>query len=131
MTVVADIRTGGGHAIDHVQRFTPLAGDGVQVDESVTIPAALTDLARVGTVLETVAGFEDLTWYGSGPHETYPGPQGVRPHRALDRHRRRATSSRTYARRRPAAGRTPAGSPWATGRARGSGSSSTSDARYR
>ena len=31
-----------------------------------------TDLARVGTVLETVAGLEALEWFGTGPHETYP-----------------------------------------------------------
>ena len=32
----------------------------------------LVDLARVGTMLEIVAGLEELEWFGSGPHETYP-----------------------------------------------------------
>jgi beta-galactosidase len=72
VVVRAEVRTAGGHLIGHLQRISPLAGDGVLVEEEVTIPAALTDLARVGTVLETVAGFERLTWYGTGPHETYP-----------------------------------------------------------
>ena len=72
VVVRAELRTGGGHVVPHVQTFRPLAGGGVQVDERVTIPAALTDLARVGTVLETVPGLEGLTWFGTGPHETYP-----------------------------------------------------------
>jgi beta-galactosidase len=42
------------------------------VQESATIPDELTDLARVGTVLEVVRGLEILEWFGSGPHETYP-----------------------------------------------------------
>jgi beta-galactosidase len=56
----------------HEQRFAAFARGGVRVDETVTVPEALTDLARVGIVLEAVAGLEDLTWFGSGPHETYP-----------------------------------------------------------
>ena len=67
-----DVRTGAGLDIAHTQTYRPLAGGGVRVDEEVVIPAELTDLARVGTVFETVAGLEQLTWFGSGPHETYP-----------------------------------------------------------
>jgi beta-galactosidase len=72
VVVRAEIRTGAGQVIGHVQHISPLDGDGVRVEEEVTIPPGLTDLARVGTVLETVAGLEHLTWYGTGPHETYP-----------------------------------------------------------
>jgi beta-galactosidase len=36
------------------------------------VPEQLTDLPRVGTVLETVAGLDALEWFGRGPHETYP-----------------------------------------------------------
>jgi beta-galactosidase len=32
----------------------------------------LTDIARVGLVLETVPGLEQVEWYGRGPVETYP-----------------------------------------------------------
>ena len=42
------------------------------VEETAVIPDELADLARVGTVLEVVGGLEDLEWFGSGPHETYP-----------------------------------------------------------
>ena len=59
-------------AASHVQRLSPLANGGVRVEEEVEIPAELTDLARVGTVFETVPGLEQLTWFGAGPHETYP-----------------------------------------------------------
>ncbi|HEX7472512.1 MAG TPA: glycoside hydrolase family 2 TIM barrel-domain containing protein [Candidatus Limnocylindrales bacterium] len=72
VTVRWDVRTGAGLGIPHTQSFHPVAGGGVRIDEETVIPAELSDLARVGTVLETVAGLEELTWFGSGPHETYP-----------------------------------------------------------
>src|SRR4029077_12065086 len=40
--------------------------------ETAEIPDVLSDLARVGTVLELGPGLEKLRWFGSGPHETYP-----------------------------------------------------------
>jgi beta-galactosidase len=72
-TVVrTQVRTDAGVTIPHEQRFTPLAGGGIRVHEVVVIPPELTDLARVGTVLEIVPGLEHVAWYGRGPHETYP-----------------------------------------------------------
>jgi beta-galactosidase len=71
-TVRSEYRTGAGIVIPHEARYTPVGGGGVHVEESVLIPDELTDLARVGTVLEVVAGLEELEWFGSGPHETYP-----------------------------------------------------------
>ena len=72
-TVVrAEVTTSAGFRVSHEVRYTALAGDGIAVDERVEIPEALDDLARVGTVLEVVPGLEDLEWFGSGPHETYP-----------------------------------------------------------
>ena len=72
-TVVrAELATGSGIVIRHDQGLT-VDGDGtIRVAETVTIPNELTDLARVGTVLETVAGLETATWLGRGPHESYP-----------------------------------------------------------
>ena len=46
----------GGHRRRHEQRFTRLAGGAIRVEETVEIPDELADLARVGTVLETVPG---------------------------------------------------------------------------
>ncbi|MDO8485313.1 MAG: glycoside hydrolase family 2 TIM barrel-domain containing protein, partial [Candidatus Limnocylindrales bacterium] len=72
-TVVhSEYRTSAGVSIPHEARYTALDAGGVHVEESVVIPGALSDLARVGTVLETVAGLESVEWFGSGPHETYP-----------------------------------------------------------
>jgi beta-galactosidase len=64
--------TKGGIAIAHEQRFRAVAGGRVIVEEKVTIPAALSDLARVGVVMEAVAGLEQTEWFGRGPVETYP-----------------------------------------------------------
>ncbi|HEY0444161.1 MAG TPA: glycoside hydrolase family 2 TIM barrel-domain containing protein, partial [Candidatus Limnocylindrales bacterium] len=63
--------TGGG-AVEHEQRFRTLRDGAVAIDETVVIPDGLSDLARVGTVLEVVAGLEEVEWFGRGPHETYP-----------------------------------------------------------
>lgn len=72
VVVRAEDVTAAGIALLHEQRLRSLVGGGILVEESVLVPDALSDLARVGTVLETVAGFEDLEWFGGGPHETYP-----------------------------------------------------------
>ena len=70
-TVNVNLRAGGGQVVRHERTIRPTTG-GFAVDERVEIPAELTDLARVGVAFETVAGFEDATWYGRGPHESYP-----------------------------------------------------------
>ncbi|MEZ5245033.1 MAG: glycoside hydrolase family 2 TIM barrel-domain containing protein [Acidimicrobiales bacterium] len=50
-----------------------LLGDGrVRFDETITVPAAWTDLPRVGITMPLHARFEDLRWFGLGPEETYP-----------------------------------------------------------
>jgi beta-galactosidase len=70
--IVDEVTTAAGQVIRHerVVHAAPEGGFGVQ--ETVDIPAVITDLPRVGIVLETVPGLEALTWFGSGPHETYP-----------------------------------------------------------
>ena len=72
-TVVrSTVRTGAGIAVAHEQVITAFADGGIQVDETAEIPAELADLPRVGTVLETVTDLESVTWFGTGPVETYP-----------------------------------------------------------
>jgi beta-galactosidase len=72
-TVVrSEERTASGIAVQHEQRFRAMAGGGVAVEERVDIPEALSDLARVGVVMETVPGLEQTEWFGRGPIETYP-----------------------------------------------------------
>jgi beta-galactosidase len=73
VTVVeSNERTAAGMVIDHEQRFEPLVGGGFRVEETVVVPEDLSDLARVGIVLETAPGLERVAWYGPGPVETYP-----------------------------------------------------------
>ena len=70
--VLSDEQTSSGIVVSHRQRFEPLPGGGVRIEEKVTIPKALSDLARVGVVMEAVAGLEKTEWFGRGPIETYP-----------------------------------------------------------
>jgi len=72
--VRAEYLTGGG-AVRHEQVLTPLRtpqGTLLLVEETAVVPAQLTDLPRVGTTFETVAGLDALEWFGRGPYETYP-----------------------------------------------------------
>ena len=72
IAVSAEERTGAGIVVGHVQVFKAVSGGGVLVEETVTIPDQLSDLARIGIVLETVPGLEQAEWFGRGPVETYP-----------------------------------------------------------
>jgi beta-galactosidase len=72
VVVTAEERTSAGIVIGHEQRYRATARGGVLVTETVHIPDQLTDLARVGVILETVPGLEQVEWFGRGPVETYP-----------------------------------------------------------
>ena len=58
-----------------------LADGGIAVDETADIPDELTDLARVGTVLEVVPGPEDAALVRVGAARDLPGSQARRPGR--------------------------------------------------
>lgn len=60
-----------GFTIKHTQVITPVA-DGFRVKESVVLPKALDDATRVGTNFELDGSPSHLTWFGSGPNESYP-----------------------------------------------------------
>jgi beta-galactosidase len=70
--VRAEYATGSGIIVPHVRTVHAFADGSVLIEERVEIPAELTDLPRVGTVLETVPRLEHVEWFGRGPHETYP-----------------------------------------------------------
>ncbi len=73
VTIVdADETTSSGIVVRHEERFERLASGGYRVTEAVEIPEELSDLARVGTTLEAIAGLEQVSWFGLGPVETYP-----------------------------------------------------------
>jgi beta-galactosidase len=71
-SIIDEVTTAGGHAIRHERVVTALPGGALQVEETAVVPMELDDLPRIGTVLEVVAGPEDVEWFGTGPHETYP-----------------------------------------------------------
>ncbi|MEV6591119.1 glycoside hydrolase family 2 TIM barrel-domain containing protein [Streptomyces acidicola] len=58
--------------VEHEQAFTTLRDGRVFVEETAVLPEELSDVARVGTVFETVAGLDRFGWYGQGPWESYP-----------------------------------------------------------
>jgi beta-galactosidase len=70
VTVSAEYAAQAG-AVRHTQVFTAVEG-GIHVEESAELPDALTDVARVGSVFETVPGLDLMEWYGQGPWESYP-----------------------------------------------------------
>jgi beta-galactosidase len=55
----------------HEQSFTPVR-DGLLVEETAVLPEGVSDVARVGSVFETVSGLDLIEWYGQGPWESYP-----------------------------------------------------------
>jgi len=77
--VEAEELAAGGVAVRHDQRFTSLPGGSILVEETVTVPGDLPDLARVGIVMETVPGLERTEWFGLGPVETYPDRRRAAP----------------------------------------------------
>jgi beta-galactosidase len=70
--IVDEVTTRTGIQLRHERVVRVLEGGAIRVDEQVDIPLELTDLPRIGTVLELVPGLEELEWFGTGPHETYP-----------------------------------------------------------
>ncbi len=71
-TVVDEVTTRTGIQVQHERVVTVLADGAIRVEERVDIPPELADLPRVGTVFELRPGFEQVDWFGTGPHETYP-----------------------------------------------------------
>ncbi len=65
-------RTPTGIEVPHVQRIAADGHGRIRVTETVEIPAILSDLPRVGTVLTLAQGHASVEWVGTGPHETYP-----------------------------------------------------------
>jgi beta-galactosidase len=70
VTVIAEY-AGPTGVVHHRQVLTPVEG-GVRVDEEAELPEAFDDVARVGSVFETVPGLDLLEWFGQGPWESYP-----------------------------------------------------------
>ena len=72
VTTVDEVTTGCGAVVRHERSVTELGSGDVRIDEAVTVPDELVDVARVGIELEVVPGLETVDWFGRGPHESYP-----------------------------------------------------------
>jgi beta-galactosidase len=64
-------RTSTGIELKHKQTIARIE-NGLKIDESVVLPAALNDVARVGTTFQVSKSFEKYEYFGTGPQETYP-----------------------------------------------------------
>jgi beta-galactosidase len=62
---------GANALVTHEQAISPVR-EGLLIEETAVLPATLDDVARVGSVWETVDGFDEVEWFGQGPWETYP-----------------------------------------------------------
>ncbi len=60
-----------GGLIEHRHSYTLLADGVILVENVITCARSLPDLPRIGVTLMLKAGFEDLEWFGRGPHESY------------------------------------------------------------
>jgi beta-galactosidase len=58
-------------AIDHRHTYTIQPDGSVQVENRFECEGSLPDLPRLGVVLALSPGFEKITWFGRGPHESY------------------------------------------------------------
>ena len=73
--IEAGYETAAGRVL-HQQVFRTLSlvdgRTGLLVEETATLPAGLTDVARVGSVFETGPALSEVEWFGPGPWESYP-----------------------------------------------------------
>lgn len=63
-------QTPAGESIEVSSHWRSVSG-AFDVSHQFVVPAVLTDLPRLGIRLGLAAGFESLSWFGHGPHETY------------------------------------------------------------
>jgi len=61
----------GKHGFVHTSGYLVDGQGGIDVRNRVTVFGTLPSLPRVGITLQLVAGFENVSWFGRGPHETY------------------------------------------------------------
>ena len=57
--------------IVHEQRMRPIDGS-IEITDTVVLPDTCVDVARVGVTFELPPGFDELTWFGPGPGDSYP-----------------------------------------------------------
>jgi beta-galactosidase len=68
----AYLGTDGDSPVLHTTELRAHPDGTVELTETVEVPALLRDLPRVGIELALAPGLEALTWFGRGPHDSYP-----------------------------------------------------------
>lgn len=66
-------------ALQFHQRYSILDATTVVVYNRIALSSRLPDLPRIGVVLGLRPGYEDLSWFGRGPHENYPDRKAGAP----------------------------------------------------
>jgi beta-galactosidase len=66
------IPTDDANVVQSSTVVTPRADGSVRYEHTVIVPEELADLPRVGATFEVPACFQQVRWYGRGPHENYP-----------------------------------------------------------
>lgn len=59
------------HGIGHQARLIVAVDGSLHAEHRFEVDGELPDLPRIGVVATVPAGFEDLEWFGRGPHENY------------------------------------------------------------
>lgn len=70
--ITIDARGFKGVGFRHVCAYTVRGDDGITLDNRFEAIGDLPPLPRLGLRLTLPAGYEDFTWYGRGPGESYP-----------------------------------------------------------
>jgi len=70
-TIKSEWVTGAGIKISQLQKVEAIT-NGFAITDSVTIPASLKDIPRVGTRFEVDGSLTNFEYFGTGPNETYP-----------------------------------------------------------
>jgi beta-galactosidase len=78
--IVSVWQTSTGATVKQTQVITPVE-NGFSVKETIVVPKQLEDLARVGINLELDSKLNSYTYFGAGPHESYPDRKIGRIHR--------------------------------------------------
>ena len=66
------IPTDDGNCVESSTVVRPRPDGSVRYEHTVVIPEELTDLPRVGATFDVPTRFQEVHWYGNGPHENYP-----------------------------------------------------------
>jgi beta-galactosidase len=61
----------GSDVICHEQIYTISQDCSIKVENNIAVDDILPDLPRIGITLTLQPGFENLQWFGRGPHESY------------------------------------------------------------